>query len=115
MTAVIAYDDLRSKAGNVLFEGDRHGGGVALSIFVTRFEPGDGPGLHWHPYAEVFLVEEGDATFTVAGASSVVAAGHVVVVEPETPHAFRNSGDGTLRVTSMHPSGTAIQTWLGAR
>ena len=111
MTTVIAYDELRTAAGNLLFEGDRHGGGVALSVFVTRFERGDGPRRHVHPYAEVFLVQAGEATFTVAGEQTVVPAGRVVVVEPQTPHAFHNSGDETLQVVSMQPSGTAIQTF----
>ena len=40
-----------------LFQG---GNEVAISIFVTEFERGQGPSLHLHPpYPEVFLVQTG--------------------------------------------------------
>jgi mannose-6-phosphate isomerase-like protein (cupin superfamily) len=41
-----------------------------------------------------------------------VTAGHVVVVPAETPHGFKNTGEGTLRQVSMHPSAEVRQTWL---
>ena len=48
-----------------LFEGEDHG--IGISAFVVDSTPGLGPSLHVHPYAEVFLVHEGEATFSVAG------------------------------------------------
>ena len=48
-----------------LFEGLAHGDGVELSFFVTSTPPDRGPPLHVHPNAEVFLVEQGQATFTI--------------------------------------------------
>jgi len=41
-----------------------------------------------------------------------VEAGHIVVVPAETPHMFKCAGDDTLRVVSVHPSGTLQQTDL---
>ena len=112
MTVVRPFAELRTSAGNLLFEGHRHGGGVQLSVFVTAFEPGQGPPLHQHPYAEVFVVQDGEATFTIDDESLVIAGGHVVVIEPTRPHAFRNSGDRTLHVLSIHPCATVVQTDL---
>lgn len=105
-------DDLRRSPRAALFEGARHGGGVAVSSFITRYQRGQGPDQHLHPYAEVFIVEQGVAEFRVDGQSTEVPAGNVVVVPPETPHGFKNPGDELLRVVSMHPSATVIQTDL---
>jgi hypothetical protein len=41
--------------------GQEHG--VAVSAFVVDSGPGMGPSLHVHPYPEVFIVHEGQATF----------------------------------------------------
>ena len=109
MTVVLPLSDLRTSPAACLFEGGRRAG-VEISMYVTTFGPGEGPSPHLHPYPEVFLVEEGEATFTVAGDPLVVGAGHVVVVPAHTAHGFRNSGGGTLRLVSIHPSGTVLQT-----
>ena len=85
---------------------------MAASIFYVRVPEGGGPGLHVHPYAEVFFVHQGQATFTVGEEKVVVGEGNFVVVPPETQHGFKNSGQGTLRVFSVHPSPEVIQTWL---
>jgi mannose-6-phosphate isomerase-like protein (cupin superfamily) len=37
----------------------------------------------------------------------------MLVVPPETPHGFRNTGEGSLLVVSVHESGTLEQTFLG--
>ncbi|HEU4658877.1 MAG TPA: cupin domain-containing protein [Capillimicrobium sp.] len=105
-------DDLRRSPRAALFEGERHGGGVAVSSFITQYEQGRGPDQHVHPYAEVFVVERGVAEFRVAGERIEVPAGNVVVVPPETPHGFKNPGAEPLRVISMHPSPRVIQTDL---
>jgi mannose-6-phosphate isomerase-like protein (cupin superfamily) len=110
MATVIPIDELRRSATAALFQG---GDDVAASIFVTAYpERGQGPDLHLHPYPEVFVVEAGTATFTAGDEQLTVAAGHIVTVPAETPHGFKNAGDGTLRVVSVHPSGTVQQTDL---
>src|SRR5215213_1106939 len=112
MARVHALADLASSPTARLFEGARHGDGIELSFFVTAHPAGGGPQLHVHPYAEVFLVQDGEATFTVGDERLVVNGGNVAVVPPETPHRFENTGEGLLRIVSMHPSPAVEQTDL---
>lgn len=109
MTQVHSLSDLVAGPRAKLFEGTRHGDGVELSFFITTTPPGGGPPLHVHPEAEAFLVEEGDAAFTIGEEELAVSAGHVVMVPPETPHRFENSGQGTLRIVSIQPSAEVHQ------
>jgi quercetin dioxygenase-like cupin family protein len=109
MARVIPLDDLRFSATARLFEGRDD---VPVSIFVTEFQRGQGPGLHVHPYTEVFVVETGTAVFTAGEEEMTVPAGHIVTVPAETPHGFKGAADDTLRVVSVHPSGSVQQTWL---
>jgi mannose-6-phosphate isomerase-like protein (cupin superfamily) len=111
MTLVIPFADLQLSETAALFEGRRHAD-VDVSSFITAYPHGRGPTLHKHPYPEVFVVHEGVATFTAGDDELVVEAGNVVVVDAETPHGFKNSGDGTLRVVSIHPNGEVLQTNL---
>lgn len=104
MVSVHALADLAAGPRAALFEGGRHGDGVELSFFVTNTPPGSGPPLHVHPAAEVFLVEEGEATFTIGNEQLAVPSGQIVMVPPETPHRFENTGDDMLRVLSIQPS-----------
>lgn len=106
MAAVIPIEKLRRSATAALFEGRDD---VPVSIFVTAYERGQGPALHLHPYPEVFVVQAGTAAFTVGGEQIVVAEGHITVVPAQTPHRFTCAGDDTLRVVSVHPSGTVQQ------
>ena len=109
MARVIPIEELRRSPTAALFEG---GDEVEISTFVTEFARGQGPGLHVHPYPEVFVVETGTAVFTAGDEELTVTGGHIVVVPKETPHGFKGAGDDTLRVVSIHPSGTVQQTWL---
>ena len=109
MATVIPIDSLRRSPTASLFEG---GDELPASIFVTKYERGQGPDLHLHPYPEVFVVETGTATFTAGDEQLTVEAGNIVVVPAETPHGFKCAGDDTLRVVSVHPSGTVQQTDL---
>jgi len=109
MARVLGPDDLASSPRASLFEGLSHGDGVELSFFITTTPPDRGPPLHVHPNAEVFLVERGTATFTIGDEEVVVSSGQVVMVPPETPHRFHNTGGEDLRVVSMQPSAEVHQ------
>ena len=109
MTQVHALSDLTAGPRAELFEGARHGDGVELSFFVTNTPPDRGPPLHVHPTAEVFLVEAGQATFTIGEEEVVLGPGQIVMVLPETPHRFHNTGDEVLRVVSMQPNAEVHQ------
>jgi len=114
MPTPVPLEEFRRSSQAYLFEGDRHGD-VDFSFFFVEAEPGNGASLHLHPYPEVFLVHAGQGTFTVGEQTVVVEAGHVLVIPPETPHGFTNTGTGILRTFSVHPSGTVRQTNLTAR
>jgi mannose-6-phosphate isomerase-like protein (cupin superfamily) len=60
----------------------------------------------------VFLVEAGEAAFTIAEEEVRAGPDSVLVVPAGTPHRFVNGGDAPLRVLSLHPSGTVRQTDL---
>jgi mannose-6-phosphate isomerase-like protein (cupin superfamily) len=74
--------------------------------------PGEGPRLHQHPYEEVFVIYEGQATYTLGCTTLDVTAGQIVLVPAGTPHKFVNSGEGMLRQTSIHASERMITEWL---
>ena len=60
----------------------------------------------------MFILLEGEATF-VAGENEIRArAGDIVIVPPNTPHAFTNSGEQRLRQIDIHVSPTFITEWL---
>jgi quercetin dioxygenase-like cupin family protein len=106
MPEVIPLDDLKFSPTARLFEG---GDRIPVSMFVVTYEQGKKVDQHTHPYAEVFLVETGEAEFEVAGETQRVPAGNFVIVPPETPHGFANPATETLRVVSVHPSPNVIQ------
>ena len=51
----------------------------------------------------------GAATFTAGDEEVEVAGGHLVVVPPNTPHKLVNTGDGKLRMVTIHTNGTMVQ------
>ena len=77
--------------------------------------PGAGPAVHTHPYAEVFVVDSGQATFVLGEETVVVEAGHVVIGPPDVPHGFTNTGTGELRMTAVHGNPRFITRWLENR
>jgi mannose-6-phosphate isomerase-like protein (cupin superfamily) len=91
--------------------GDDYGGIPASVIFVDA-DPGGGPSLHKHRYAELFFVIEGEATFTDGVEERVVRVGEAVIVSADQPHAFVNSGTGRLRQIDVHLSPRFVTEWL---
>jgi quercetin dioxygenase-like cupin family protein len=86
--------------------------GASVSVIVVDAEPGDGPRLHRHPYEEVFVVLEGEATFTLGDQQRIVRGGEIVVAPAGVPHRFVNSGAGRLRQVDIHPRPRFETEWL---
>ena len=101
----------RNQLADSELEGYLFGGAHVCLIFVD-VEPGDGPRLHRHPYEEVFIVLEGQATFTAGSATLDATAGQVLMVRPGVPHKFVNSGSGRLRQIDIHCNDRFVTEWL---
>jgi quercetin dioxygenase-like cupin family protein len=86
--------------------------GLDITIVFVDAEPGRGVAMHRHPYAEVFIVLEGQATFTVSGAQEQARAGDILVASANEPHSFVNSGTGRLRQIDIHLSPIFNTEWL---
>ena len=86
--------------------------GVNVSLIFVDNGPGQGPRLHRHPYHEIFIILEGQTTFTVGSVALEAGAGQIVVVRPGVAHKFVNSGSGRLRQIDIHASSTFITEWL---
>jgi mannose-6-phosphate isomerase-like protein (cupin superfamily) len=108
---VVGLDELPSTATARELVGADHGGTGVCLIFVDA-PPGHGPSLHRHPYEEVFVVQEGEATFVADGQERVVGAGKVVIVPAGVAHSFVNSGDAPLRQLDIHVSPRFDTEWL---
>jgi mannose-6-phosphate isomerase-like protein (cupin superfamily) len=99
-----------SPGGTIKFEGEPYGS--AVSFFHVNNEPGTGPGLHKHPYPETWVVRAGRGLFTADGIDVEAGPGDILVVGAETPHKFKNIGDGRLDVLCIHASPRIIQVEL---
>jgi quercetin dioxygenase-like cupin family protein len=109
--AILPLDALDHTEHAHEFVGAEHGD-VPFSVILVHSQPGVGPKLHRHPYPEVFIVEEGEATFRLGDETIVVPGGHVVVGPPDVPHGFTNSGTGELRLVAIHGAGRFDTEWL---
>nr|BBH86890.1 hypothetical protein KTC_16410 [Thermosporothrix sp. COM3] len=111
MQTRIAIQDLPKNGSSYLFLGSEHGN-APVSFFLSYTLPGHGPGLHMHPYAETFIVQKGQVTFYLEDQAIEVEGGTILVVPPNTPHRFINSGDEPLQQISIHPVSEMITHWL---
>lgn len=112
--AAFQLGDLPGRDASRQFEGALRGGGVPISFYEERTEPGRGPGPHRHPYGEVFLLHEGEVEFVVEGEKIPASPGAVVVVPPESTHGFTNVGDGPIHMTCIHAAAEMQQENLDA-
>jgi mannose-6-phosphate isomerase-like protein (cupin superfamily) len=87
-------------------------GHIGVCIIFVDAAPGEGPSLHSHPYEEIFIALEGDATVIAHDRELHVGPGDILIVPPHTPHAFTNSGSTRLRQIDIHVSPTFSTEWL---
>jgi mannose-6-phosphate isomerase-like protein (cupin superfamily) len=111
MASVMYKTDLPVDASSHELEGYLHGDVPVCLIFVD-LPPGGGPSLHRHPYAEVFIVHEGQVAFTIGDQTMDLTAGQIGIALPNQPHTFVNSGEGQLRQLDIHCNERFITEWL---
>jgi quercetin dioxygenase-like cupin family protein len=114
MTHVINKVELPHSGSAHRFEGYLYDD-AKVSFFLSETPPGSGPELHTHPYAEVFVVQEGDLTFTVGDATIEANGGQIVIVPAGVPHRFVNLSLAPARHIDIHTSQRMTTEWLGDR
>ena len=108
--SVVRIESLPDSGNSYRFDGAAHD--APVSFFLLHTKPGEGPGLHRHPYAETFIVQAGAAAFTVDGELVEVGAGNVVVVPAGAVHSFKGAGSETLGMVSIHEAPEMVTEWL---
>jgi mannose-6-phosphate isomerase-like protein (cupin superfamily) len=83
-----------------------------VSFIWVDMPPGGSVRLHKHPYKEIFIIQEGVATFTVGSTVLEAHAGQIIIVPADTPHKFMNSSDQQLRQVDIHANRQFITYWL---
>ena len=103
MAQVISNDELPNNGSEYTFEGYQYGD-VDVSFFLSDTASGKGPDLHKHPYDEVFVVQEGELTFTVGEDTIKATGGQIVIAPAGAPHKFVNSVPGGLGTSTPTPA-----------
>lgn len=107
---VLSDADLQEIAGAHEFIGEKFGASVCF--ILVDMAPGESVRLHRHSYAEIFIVQEGRATYRVGPETIEVEAPRTLIVPEGVPHAFVNSGAGRLRQVDIHLNPRFETEWL---
>lgn len=110
---VINREDLPRDGNTYEFEGFRFAD-TEVSFIWVDMPPGGTIRLHQHPYAEIFIIQEGISTFVVGDATMQATAGQIIVVPPNVPHKFSNANDTRLKQVDLHVSKQFVTQWLEA-
>jgi quercetin dioxygenase-like cupin family protein len=108
---VVNKDELQNYGSTSEFEGYLHGD-TDVSFILVDMQPGEGVRLHTHPYQEIFIIQEGVATYMLGTTTLEARAGQIIIVPADTPHKFINSDEGKLRQVDIHLSKRFITEWL---
>ena len=108
---ILELDDLEHTRHAHELVGAEHGD-VPFSVILVHSQPGVGPKLHRHPYAEVFIVEAGQATFRIGDQTVLVEEGQIVISPPGEAHGFTNTGSGELKLVAIHGASRFNTDWL---
>jgi mannose-6-phosphate isomerase-like protein (cupin superfamily) len=95
------------------FVGDDHG--VSITFLVVDAPVGHGVALHKHPYDEVIVVLDGEATLDDGTQKRSVRAGDIVVIPAGQSHGFTSTGESPLKQIDIHASPRFLTAWLKER
>ncbi|MBD0739112.1 cupin domain-containing protein [Streptomyces sp. CBMA29] len=73
----------------------------AYTLIDMHVPPGGGPPPHRHDFEEMFSVLEGEVEVTFRGEKLIARAGETINVPANSPHGFRNAGEGPARLLCM--------------
>jgi mannose-6-phosphate isomerase-like protein (cupin superfamily) len=104
-------DELPYDGNTYEFQGVQHQD-TNVSFSWVDMPPGGRIRLHKHPYEEIFIIQEGLATFMVGSATLEACAGQVIIVPAEVPHKFMNLSDKQLKQIDIHVNKQFITDWL---
>jgi mannose-6-phosphate isomerase-like protein (cupin superfamily) len=104
-------DDLPYDGNTYEFQGIQYQD-TNVSFIWVDMRPGAAIRLHKHPYAEIFIIQEGVATFMVDSATLEARAGQIIIVPAEVPHKFMNLSDKQLKQIDVHVNNRFITNWL---
>lgn len=107
VTLLRAADRAPGPSRTIRFEGSAHG--TDISFFAVDNEPGQGPGLHIHPYPETWIVHAGHARIVAGDETFDVGPGDIAVVPGGVAHKFTNLGPDRLVIFCVHQAGTMVQ------
>jgi mannose-6-phosphate isomerase-like protein (cupin superfamily) len=107
---ILNKEDLPQDGTNWEFQGYLYND-TDVSFIWVDLPPGGGPRLHRHPYAEVLIIQEGHGTYTLEETTITAQAGQILLVPPQVPHKFINSGDGPLRQIDIRLHKHFITEW----
>ena len=93
------------------YQGIRHRD-TNVSFIWVDMPPGGTIRLHKHPYEEIFIIQEGRATFTVGSVQLEARAGQIIIVPADVPHTFANLSDQQLKQIDIHVSKQFVTHWL---
>lgn len=83
-----------------------------VSFIWVEMPPEGSVRLHKHPYKEIFIIQEGQATFTIGPATLEGHAGQIIIVPSDTAHKFVNTANRPLKQVDIHISREIITQWL---
>jgi len=108
---ILDRDELPQDGNTYEFEGIRYQN-TEVSFIWVDMPPGGMIRLHKHPYKEIFVIQEGIATFTVGSDTLEANAGQIIIVPAEMPHKFMNLSDRQLKQIDIHVNREFITDWL---
>jgi mannose-6-phosphate isomerase-like protein (cupin superfamily) len=74
-------------------------------VVLVEVAPGEGGGAQVWTAAQVWVMQEGQATFFLGAVQArLVRAGEVVRIPADVPWRFENTGESTLRAVAVSPA-----------
>lgn len=107
---IVNRADLPNDGDTFGFVGARYD--TDVSFIVVDMPPDAVVKLHTHPYKEIFIIEEGSATYTIGEETIEAHAGQIVIADADVPHGFTNTGEGRLKQVDIHLSKKFVTHWL---
>jgi mannose-6-phosphate isomerase-like protein (cupin superfamily) len=93
------------------FEGTRFQD-TKVSFIWVDMPPGGAVRLHKHPYQEIFIIQDGVATFNVDSTTLEAHAGQVIIVPANVAHKFMNLSNRQLKQIDIHVNKQFVTEWL---